>query len=328
MPKRENRPGRGEVRFKRIFNPKPQFNLLNPVRGKLLLASRRSLAILRRMMYVSLQKGDFITIDYTAKVKETGEIFDTTLEETAKKQHLYKEGEIYESKLIVIGEGWVLKALDDSLTTMEIAKTSSVEIPQDKAFGARDPEKVRRVPLRNLTEKGITPALGARVDYGGKMATIRTVGAGRVLLDFNPPLAGKTLVYEVTVKKKLENNEEKLRALIHRRTPAVEENKFEFASEAKAVTIEMPEEAFYLEGIQVAKRGIALDIQKFLPDTTEIKFIETFKAEPKKEEPKKEEPKKEEPKKEQLEKAEPKKPEAKKRTKRSTKTKEKPETKT
>jgi peptidylprolyl isomerase len=265
------------------------------------------------MMYVSLQKGDFITIDYTAKVKETGEIFDTTLEETAKKEHLYKEGEIYEPKLIVVGEGWVLKALDDSLTTMEIAKTSSVEIPQDKAFGARDPEKVKRVPLRNLTEKGITPALGARVDYGGKMATIRTLGAGRVLLDFNPPLAGKTLVYEVTIKKKLENNEEKIRALIHRRTPAVEENKFEFASEANTVKIEMPEEAFYVEGIQVAKRGIALDIQKFLPDTTQIKFVETFKAEPKKEQP---------------EKAEPKKPEAKKRTKRSTKTKEKPETKT
>jgi len=311
------------VRFSRVFSPKTQFNLLNPVRGKLLLASRPSLAILRRRMNVSLQKGDFITIDYTAKVKETGEIFDTTLEETAKKQHLYKESEIYEPKLIVIGEGWVLKPLDDSLTTMEIAKTSSVEIPQDKAFGARDPEKVKRVPLRNLTEKGITPALGARVDYGGKMATIRTVGAGRVLLDFNPPLAGKTLVYEVTIKKKLENNEEKLRALIHRRTPAVEENKFEFASEAKTVTIEMPEEAFYLEGIQVAKRGIALDIQKFLPDTTEIKFIETFKEEPKKEEPKKTEPEKEQP-----EKAEPKKPEAKKRTKRSTKTKEKPETKT
>ena len=43
----------------------------------------------------------------------------------------------------------------------------------------------------------------------------------------------------------------------------------------------MPEEAFYLEGIQVAKRGIATDIQKFFPKITNIKFVETFKAEPK-----------------------------------------------
>jgi peptidylprolyl isomerase len=246
---------------------------------------------------VSLQKGDFITVEYTAKVKETGEVFDTTLEEIAKKEHLFKEGEVYEPKLVVIGEGWLLKALDDSLTTMELAKTSPVEIPQDKAFGARDPEKVRRVPLRNLVEKGITPALGARVDYGGKMATVRAMGAGRVLLDFNPPLAGKTLVYEVTVKAKLEKEEEKLHALIHRRTPAVEENKFEFNLKAKTITIEMPEEAFYIEGIQLAKRGIALDIQKFFPDIVATKFVETFKAEPKKEQPEKAETPKEEAKK-------------------------------
>ena len=54
---------------------------------------------------MALQKGDFTLIDYTAKVKETNEVFDTTSEETAKKEHLHKEGEIYEPKLVVIGEG-------------------------------------------------------------------------------------------------------------------------------------------------------------------------------------------------------------------------------
>jgi len=230
---------------------------------------------------MALQKGDFILLDYIAKVKETGEVFDTTIEEVAKKERLYKEGEIYEPKLVVIGEGWVLKALDESLSNMEVGKTETVEIPPEKAFGARDPEKVRRVPLRHLTAKGITPTLGMRLEYDGKMAVVRAIGAGRVLLDFNPPLAGKTLVYEVTVKKKLETPEEKIAALIHRRIPTVETEKFKFTIKAKNVTIEMPEEAFYLEGIQVAKRGIALDIQKFFPEITAVKFTETFKAEPK-----------------------------------------------
>jgi len=230
---------------------------------------------------MALQKGDFILLDYIAKVKETGEVFDTTIEEIAKKERLYKEGEIYEPKLVVIGEGWVLKALDESLTNMDVGKTETIEIPPEKAFGARDPEKVRRVPLRHLTAKGITPTLGMRLEYDGKMATVRAIGAGRVLLDFNPPLAGKTLVYEVTVKKKLETPEEKIAALIHRRIPTVEVEKFKFTIKAKNVSIEMPEEAFYLEGIQVAKRGIALDIQKFFPEITAVKFTETFRAEPK-----------------------------------------------
>jgi peptidylprolyl isomerase len=230
------------------------------------------------MTNMALQKGNFVILDYTARVKETSEVFDTTVEETAKKERLYKEGEIYEPKLIVIGEGWVLKALDESLTTMELGKTTAVEIPPEKAFGERDSEKVKRVPLRRLTDKGITPSLGMRVEYNGKMATVRTVGGGRVLLDFNPPLAGKTLIYEVTVRKKLRTRKMKIAALIHRRIPAVEKAKFKINIKESAVNIEMPEEAFYLEGVQVAKRGIAMDIQRFIPKTTAVRFTETFKG--------------------------------------------------
>lgn len=230
---------------------------------------------------MTFQKGDFILINYTGKVKETNEVFDTTVEEVAKKEHLHKEGETYEPKLVVLGEGWVLKALDEALSGMELEKESNVEIPADKAFGPRDPEKIKRVPLRQLLAKEINPAIGARIEYQGKMATVRSIGAGRVLLDFNPPLAGRTLIYDVTVNKKLDSNEEKVGAIIHRRVPVVEENKFKLTLKNSNLTIDMPEDTFYVEGIQIAKRGIAMDIQKFLPDLAETRFVETFKAEPK-----------------------------------------------
>ena len=271
---------------------------------------------------MALQKGDFILINYTAKVKETNEVFDTTIEETAKKEHLHKEGEVHEPKLVVIGEGWVLKALDESLTTMKLNKAQSVEIPPDKAFGPRDPEKVKRVPLKHLLAKDVhNPTVGMRIDYNGKMATIRTIGAGRVLLDFNPPLAGKTLIYDVTVDKKLETSEQKISALIHRRIPVVEPEQFKFTIQKKNLTIDMPEVAFYVEGIQIAKRGIAMDLQKFLPEFTEIKFVESFISEPKPEsaiEPKKETKRKQKPK----TKAQPK-PETKAKPKTKPKTKQK-----
>jgi len=223
------------------------------------------------------EKGDFVLIDFTAKVKETGEVFDTTKEDIAKKEKLYKEGEIYEPNLIVIGEGWVLKTLDESLPTQELDKTASVEISPEKAFGNRDPEKVRLVPLKRLMAKGITPQLGMRVEFEGKLAIVRTLGAGRVQLDFNPPLAGKTLVYEVTVQKKLETEEEKINALIHRRIPSVDASKFEVKNKKTMVEIEVPEEAFYIEGLQAAKRGVAIDIQKFFTEKDTVAFTETFK---------------------------------------------------
>jgi peptidylprolyl isomerase len=230
---------------------------------------------------MALQKGDFILIDYVAKVKETNEVFDTTQETVAKKEHLHKEGDIYEPKLVVVGENWVLKTLDEALAAMEIGKAQTVEITADKAFGQRDPEKIKRVPIKQLYAKEINPVVGARIEYQGKNAIIRSVGAGRVLLDFNPPLAGRTLIYDVTVAKKLDSDEEKVGALIHRRVPVVEESKFKITIKTKNLTVDMPEDTFYVEGIQIAKRGIAMDIQKFLPDLAETKFVETFKAEPK-----------------------------------------------
>jgi FKBP-type peptidyl-prolyl cis-trans isomerase 2 len=233
------------------------------------------------------KKGDFILLEYTAKVKETGEVFDTTNEEIAKKERLYKEGEIYEPKLVVIGEKWVLEALDDSLPSLQLNKPKTIEIPPDKAFGPRDPEKLKMVPLRRLRDKGITPQIGMRVEYEKKLATVRTVGAGRVTLDFNPPLAGKTLVYEVTAKKKLRTVKEKISALIHRRIPVADITKFKLDIGKNEVVIHVPEEAFYIEGLQLAKRGIAADIQRFLPAIAKVKFVETFQHPEAKEKPEK-----------------------------------------
>jgi peptidylprolyl isomerase len=201
---------------------------------------------------VAIQKTDFVIIDYTGKVKETGEVFDTTSEEIAKENKLYKQGDIYESKLIVVGEGWVLKSLDEALLTFKL------------------------IPIRRLAARGISPRLGAQIEYDKKLATVRTMGSGRVTLDFNPPLAGKTLVYEVTVEKQLKTDEEKISALIHRRIPVIDVEKFKLKTTASNLTINMPDEAFYVEGIQLAKRGIAMDIQRFVPALITVQFVESF----------------------------------------------------
>ena len=230
---------------------------------------------------MALKKGAFILIDYVGTIKETSKVFDTTSYDLAKKENLYKEGEIYEPKLVVIGEGWVLKALDENLIKLKINKKETIEIPQEKAFGVRDPEKVRRVSLKQLTSKGITPNLGMRIEYNKKKATVRTIGAGRVLLDFNPPLAGKTLVYEVTLTKELKLKDDKILDLTHRRIPSVETSKFKLTIRTKTVQIKMPEETFYIEGIQLAKRGIAMDIQRFFPLVKTVNFVEAFETKPK-----------------------------------------------
>ncbi len=259
------------------------------------------------------KEGDFLLIEHTAKVKETGKIFDTTREDVARSEGFHKEGEIYEPKLVVIGEGWVLTVLDDNLPSLSLNKPKTIEISPDKAFGSRDPEKLRMVSLRRLRERGITPKLGMQIEYDKKLATIRTMGAGRVQLDFNPPLAGKTLVYEVTAKKKLRTQEGKIHALIHRRIPLLEIGKFKLDLEKDDVILRVPEEAFYIEGLQIAKRGITTDIQRFFPAIKKIEFVETYLAPKKEKAPKKTSTKKTKAKRTSTKKTPKKKPVAKKK---------------
>ncbi|MEM1585966.1 MAG: FKBP-type peptidyl-prolyl cis-trans isomerase [Candidatus Bathyarchaeia archaeon] len=222
------------------------------------------------------EKGDFLLIDYVAKVAETGEVFDTTIEEVSKKEGIHQEGAIYEPKLIVLGEGWILKALEEAIQNLEVGQTATIEVPPEKGFGNRDPEKIKMYPLRRFLAQKISPMVGMRIEVNGKIATVRAISGGRVQLDFNPPLAGKTLFYEVSIRKKIETIEEKIKALIHRRIPQVDIEKFVLEMGEESVTIIVPEEAFYIEGLQVIKRGISLDIQKFFPEKKTVRFIEVF----------------------------------------------------
>lgn len=224
-----------------------------------------------------MKNGDFILANYTLRVKETGETVGTTVESVAKEKKLYRGEEHYEPFFIIIGEGWVPKGLEEALTGFEPGKANTVELPPEKAYGIRDPKKVRLVPLRKFAAEGVTPVPGLQVNIDGKTALVRSVGAGRVQVDYNHPFAGKTLIYEITVEKIIESDDEKIRSLIHKRIPSVDQQKFDIKIESGKLQVEVPEEAFFLEGLQVAKRTIAADVEKYLPGLAILVFLEMFK---------------------------------------------------
>jgi len=224
-----------------------------------------------------IKNGDFVLIDYTLKVKETGETVGTTDEKVAKETKLYRGEEHYEPYFVITGEGWVPKGLDEALTTLDVGKSSTIELPPEKAYGARDPKKVRLVPLRKFTADGVSPVPGLQLNIDGKPAQIRAVGAGRVQVDYNHPFAGRTLIYDVTVQKIIETDEDKIRSLLHKRLVTVGQQKFQVKVDSNKLEVEIPEEAFFLEGLQVEKRTLTADIEKYLPKIETISYIEIFK---------------------------------------------------
>jgi len=226
---------------------------------------------------VPVKSGDFLLVNFTLKVKESGQTVDTTYDSVAKDAHIHREDASYGPRFIILGEGWLPKGLEDSLVGSDIGKPTTIELPPEKGYGARDPGKMRLVPIRRFRDEKIDPVPGTEIELGGRHAVVRSVGAGRVQVDYNHPLAGRTLVYDVSVEKVLDDENEKILNVISIRIPEVDKTKFTLERGGADLTIDVPEEAFYLSGLQVAKKSVISDIQKYFPDIDTISFREVFK---------------------------------------------------
>jgi len=224
---------------------------------------------------MTFQKGTLLLVDYTAKVKDTSEVFETTREDDAKSNSIHDTNMKYQPRLVSVGESWVLKGLDDALLNTNAGDKLTVEVPPEKGFGARDPAKVRMIPLRKLGEDAEKISIGDAIEVDERTGIVRFIGSGRVQVDFNHRFAGKTILYDVNVLKSLNTDDEKILGLLKRRLP-IEESKLKFKVNETEVDITMHDETFLAEGLQIIKRAIVNDIFKFVPKLEKINFIEGY----------------------------------------------------
>ena len=225
----------------------------------------------------AVNKGDFITLEMTGRAEETGDIIDTTDEELAREEGVHNEERQYGPRLVIVGDGYVLRGLDQRRPGTKFDEDVEISIPPAEAFGERNAALVQMIPFRVLRSKGINPIVGAELEIDGRPATIRSVGAGRVQVDYNHPLAGRNIVYSVKVTELIEADKKKIEALIGRRFLGIEANKFTVKKTKKKLRLGVPEEIFFGENIQIAKRGLALDLLRYFEQYEEVEFFETVK---------------------------------------------------
>jgi len=225
---------------------------------------------------LTFDKGSLILVDYTAKVKDSEEVFDTTIEEDAKKYSIHEENVKYQPKLVSIGEVSypVLKGLDEALSKTAVGDKLTVEVTPDKGFGERDSGKVRMIPIRKLGEDAEKVSVGDTIEVDNKRGIIRFIGSGRVQIDYNHRYAGKTILFDVNVLKSLDSPNDKVDGILKTRLP-VEDSKVSFDLKDKDVSITIPEEILRADGLQIMKHFIQLDIFKFVPTLEKVNFVET-----------------------------------------------------
>ncbi len=164
-----------------------------------------------------IEKNDVIEIEFTGRIKSSGEVFDTTNYEIAKQNNILKQGETEKNfgpVFICVGQKQILPKLDEFLIGKEINKEYTLELDSKDAFGPKKTELIQTFPLSSFKKNNISPFPGLIIDADGLKGIVKTVSGGRVLVDFNYPIAGHDVVYTLKILRKVDEIKEKTKLLI------------------------------------------------------------------------------------------------------------------
>ena len=157
---------------------------------------------------MSLKKNDFIEIEFTGKI-QGGDIFDSNIKKDIDKAGLKTPAKPF---AFALGQGMFLKAIDEFLTGKETGKNYNLKLEAKDAFGLREPKLMQIIPMNIFKQHKLNPIPGAMFNFDGRVAKILSVSGGRVRVDFNNPLAGKDVEYDIKVLRKLDKQDEKIKA--------------------------------------------------------------------------------------------------------------------
>lgn len=218
-----------------------------------------------------IKKLDFVEIEYTGKVKETGEVFDTTNLEEAKKGEIFNPKVVYGPIVICVGEGQLLKGLDDAIEGKDIG-SYEVEIDAENAFGKKDAKLLKIIPLKIFAQQNVRPVPGLTVNVDNAMGIVKIASGGRIIVDFNHPLSGKEIVYNIKINKLVEDNNEKIKSFMN----------LVLGVKKEEVGVEIKEGKATITLVNEMPKELADKLAEDLARTTKLKVVFKAKKEEKK----------------------------------------------
>ncbi|MEK6901663.1 MAG: peptidylprolyl isomerase, partial [Nanoarchaeota archaeon] len=158
----------------------------------------------------TIKHHDFIEVDYTGMLLD-GTIFDTTQQSVAEKHHQgHAHNREYKPTTVCVGEQQLLPGFDRQLEGKEIGNEYTITLKPEEAFGKRDIKKVKIVPTSTFKEHNLQPHPGLQINVDGERGIITSISGGRVIVNFNHPLAGKEVQYQFIVRQKITDPKEQI----------------------------------------------------------------------------------------------------------------------
>jgi FKBP-type peptidyl-prolyl cis-trans isomerase 2 len=233
-----------------------------------------------------IQRGDIIHLDYDLWVAEDNILFDTTHKELAEEHEIADENASYQPRAIIVDEGKLVSGLYKSLLKAEEGKEYEIEIPPEEGLGTRDPKLVEWHMMNEIRRQKLEPMVGKEITIKDKSGRERSgivtmASPRRVRVDYNNPLAGKTLKYKYTVMDKATGLEDKVSTILEMDFGRKDE--FVIKIENEEAEIKLPDVCKYDQMWLLAKYKIVNDLREYA-DLKKIRFIEEYVKKEEKEE--------------------------------------------
>jgi len=132
------------------------------------------------------KNGDTVKVQYTGTL-ENGTVFDTSVGREPLK--------------FTLGQHQMIPGFEQAVLGMKVGETKTVTIPADKAYGPYRDDLVQVVNREELPT-GLNPEVGQQLQGslpggGTRVGTVTNVTNTTITVDFNHPLAGKNLTFEI-----------------------------------------------------------------------------------------------------------------------------------
>jgi FKBP-type peptidyl-prolyl cis-trans isomerase SlyD len=225
---------------------------------------------------MAIKAGDFIRISYTGSVGDR--VFDTTDEAEAKTAAIHSESAMYGPVTICVGQKHVIIGLDEELVGKKSGAEGTVTVQPDKAFGEHDPKKIQSYPKNKFSTKPVR-GMPVKMEEQGEGTVVDVIGS-RVIVDFNPPLAGQTLTYHYKIEEKVNDPLDQLKGLVR----LYAGRDLEIALDDGRATVTLPPGISYDRRWLLWRGRIIHEGFELITGITEIVLVETYKRPEKKEE--------------------------------------------
>ena len=151
---------------------------------------------------------DLILVDFEMKGKD-GKVYDSTKGEVAKA--LYG----VEGPLLMLVKEFALEAVRKAVDEMKEGEEKTLELPVEKAYGKRNPKLIRTLSIKLFDKPPRPGEIYAMTTQDNVVLSgvVKSVSSGRVVIDFNHPLAGLSFTYWVKVHKRAKTLEEKVKMI-------------------------------------------------------------------------------------------------------------------